>query len=348
MKKTKEIKQVELTKICIQTLPLQISFPDQLEGLKESLKRFGLLSPLIIVPLADIKSAPKNYGLVCGYRRFTALQALGYKKVDALILEGEIAPKENRLENLEEEQLLDIWLTDNQQRQFNPIEMGNLFVRFFHLKLTVTQIADKLRQMDGLRPIGKLSPEMQERYLWINSLTGGQKEKIVSQQINENRLWPLRLFDTQERDFLFDLLCRFNFNANTFKQVCRNLFDLKKIERRNVDIIIKDILSTQPINEKLNRRQRQEKIVQAILLRRSPILPARKAILNKMIKHLSFPKNIRLLFPSNMEGEKLCLQLEIKNEKDFSQGLKILQQLDEEGGLAEIIKEYNRVETAID
>jgi ParB/RepB/Spo0J family partition protein len=59
---------------------------EKLEELKNSISKFGLLSPIIVVKSETDKEHP--YHVIVGQRRFLAFQALGKQKIPALVLEN--------------------------------------------------------------------------------------------------------------------------------------------------------------------------------------------------------------------------------------------------------------------
>ena len=87
----------------------------EIEELAESIKRFGLLNPIIV---------DTNYILVAGYRRLEALKRLGWSSIDANIIEIKDGISALELE-----------IEENIQRiQFSDEELLNAFKKLNRIK----------------------------------------------------------------------------------------------------------------------------------------------------------------------------------------------------------------------
>ena len=60
--------------------PFQVRDDDDLEKLKESIKMYGILTPLLVRPIKD-----GTYEIISGHRRKRAAALLGYRKIPVLI-----------------------------------------------------------------------------------------------------------------------------------------------------------------------------------------------------------------------------------------------------------------------
>lgn len=101
---------------------------EQLEQLAESIKKFGILAPLLVVRKDD------GYQLIAGERRWQAAILIGLEKVPIIIREAT---------DLE---MLEISLLENLQREdLNPIEEATAFQRLMQeFNLTQEQVADRV------------------------------------------------------------------------------------------------------------------------------------------------------------------------------------------------------------
>lgn len=94
----------------------------EIEELAESIKRFGLLNPIIV---------DTNYILVAGYRRLEAVKRLGWSSIDANIIEikdGISALELEIEENIQRVQFSDEELL-NAFKKLNRIKNPGLFKR---------------------------------------------------------------------------------------------------------------------------------------------------------------------------------------------------------------------------
>jgi ParB family chromosome partitioning protein len=103
--------------------------PEALEELKESIKKDGLLQPIVVRPKGE------KYEIIVGERRLRAAKMAGLTRIPAMILP-----------ELPDQQLLEMALVENLQREdLNPIEvaegLNELIIQF---KLTQEQAAEKI------------------------------------------------------------------------------------------------------------------------------------------------------------------------------------------------------------
>jgi len=99
---------------------------EKLEELKESIKRHGVIQPIVVRKIAN------GYEIVAGERRLRAAQEIKLKKIPAII------------KNFSNEKSLEIALAENIQREdLNPIEQANAFKRLIdEFKLTQQELAE--------------------------------------------------------------------------------------------------------------------------------------------------------------------------------------------------------------
>ena len=90
---------------------------DELERLKGSIEKEGVLQPLVV------RRVEEGFQLVAGERRLRAAQELGLKKVPAIAV------------TVGDERLLELALIENIQREdLNPVELANAFRRLMKAK----------------------------------------------------------------------------------------------------------------------------------------------------------------------------------------------------------------------
>ncbi len=108
--------------------PRTVFSHEELEGLIESIKTYGIISPLIVTPKGD------HFELIAGERRWRASKIIGLSKVPVIVREA------NELQKLE------LALIENIQRQnLNPMEKAVSYRRLAdEFSLTQDQIAQKL------------------------------------------------------------------------------------------------------------------------------------------------------------------------------------------------------------
>lgn len=103
--------------------------PELLRSLMQSIRRHGLLQPIIVRPVSSLQhsysSQEQNgrhevrYEIICGHRRFSACKQLGLSFISAFVT------------NLDNRQALEVALVENLQREnLNPIEEAEAFKKY--------------------------------------------------------------------------------------------------------------------------------------------------------------------------------------------------------------------------
>ncbi|HZK12067.1 MAG TPA: ParB/RepB/Spo0J family partition protein [Atribacterota bacterium] len=123
---------------------------EKMEELKESIKKHGIIQPIIVRKMAN------GYEIVAGERRLRAAKEIGLKKIPAII------------KTFNNEKSLEIALVENIQREdLNPVEQANAFKRLIdEFNLTQQELAEATGKSRALVAntirLLKLNPEIQK------------------------------------------------------------------------------------------------------------------------------------------------------------------------------------------
>ena len=129
--------------------PRQDFDQEKMEELKESIKKHGIIQPIVVRKIAN------GYEIVAGERRLRAAKEIGAKKIPAII------------KSFSNEKSLEISLVENIQREdLNPIDQANAFKRLTEeFKLTQQELAEVTGKSRALISntirLLKLNPEIQ-------------------------------------------------------------------------------------------------------------------------------------------------------------------------------------------
>lgn len=204
-----------------------------LQELADSIKRYGILQPLIVTKI--IKEVPRGekveYQLVAGERRLRAAKMVGFRQVPAIIRE---APARSKLE---------LSLIENVQREdLNGIEKALAFKQLideFHLKHQ--EIADR---------IGK-SRELVTNTLRLLKLPPRVQQAIAEGRISENHGRAILILGNPKQQLLF------------FDTIIREGLAPKDAEKRARDAQLTQAgkpSSSTPFRHKLARKTRLSEI----------------------------------------------------------------------------------------
>ena len=145
-----------------------------LRELSESIKRHGLIQPIIVI------EKDGGYMLIAGERRFRATKMLGESKIKAIVAD------------IESQSLRELALIENIQREdLNPIELANSYKELIdEYKITQDGLANIIHksrvQITNTMRLLSLSAVTQE-YIKEGKLTQGHAKVIVGLEPNDER-----------------------------------------------------------------------------------------------------------------------------------------------------------------
>ena len=145
-----------------------------LRELSESIKRHGLIQPIIVI------EKDGGYMLIAGERRFRATQLLGESKIKAIVAD------------IESQSLRELALIENIQREdLNPIELANSYRELIdEYKITQDGLANIIHksrvQITNTMRLLSLSAVTQE-YIKEGKLTQGHAKVIVGLEPNDEK-----------------------------------------------------------------------------------------------------------------------------------------------------------------
>ena len=145
-----------------------------LRELSESIKRHGLIQPIIVI------EKDGGYMLIAGERRFRATKLLGESKIKAIVAD------------IESQSLRELALIENIQREdLNPIELANSYKELIdEYKITQDGLANIIHksrvQITNTRRLLSLSSATQE-YIKEGKLTQGHAKVIVGLEPNDEK-----------------------------------------------------------------------------------------------------------------------------------------------------------------
>ena len=169
--RSEKVWQVSLAKIVPgRKQPRQNFKPENLAELAESIKKHGILQPVILAELPD-----GGYELIAGERRWRAAKIAGMATVPALV------------KQFEDQEKLEVALIENIQREdLNPLEEAFAFKRLIEeFNLTQQQVAEKVGKSrpavaNTIRLL-ELPPEIQKA-LVDGKISAGQARALLSME----------------------------------------------------------------------------------------------------------------------------------------------------------------------
>ena len=169
------IKEIDLELITENPYQPRKNFDETaLRELSESIKRHGLIQPIIVI------EKDGGYMLIAGERRFRATKMLGESKIKAIVAD------------IESQSLRELALIENIQREdLNPIELANSYKELIdEYKITQDGLANIIHksrvQITNTMRLLSLSAVTQE-YIKEGKLTQGHAKVIVGLEPNDEK-----------------------------------------------------------------------------------------------------------------------------------------------------------------
>jgi len=158
--------------------PRQAMDPDELEALVESIRRHGVLQPIMVRPTAG------GFEVVAGERRWRAAQAAGLETIPAVV------------RALTDQEALELALVENLQREdLNPVERSRAYQKLIdEFGMTQEQVAERVGKSqpsvaNSLRLLGLPSQVLAS--LEAGRITEGHAKAILAipDEAGRVRLW---------------------------------------------------------------------------------------------------------------------------------------------------------------
>lgn len=170
------VEEIEIAKILPNPYQPRQHFDEEaLKELSESIKRHGLIQPIIVIKKDD------GYMLIAGERRYRATKMLGERKIKAIIAD------------LKSQNLRELALIENIQREnLNPIELANSYKELINeYKITQDGLANIIHksrtQITNTMRLLLLSKSTQ-KLLQEDKLTQGHAKVIVGLSAGDEKM----------------------------------------------------------------------------------------------------------------------------------------------------------------
>ncbi|QKF61772.1 chromosome partitioning protein [Campylobacter curvus] len=170
------VEEIEIAKILPNPYQPRQHFDEEaLKELSESIKRHGLIQPIIVIKKDD------GYMLIAGERRYRATKMLGERKIKAIIAD------------LKSQNLRELALIENIQREnLNPIELANSYKELINeYKITQDGLANIIHksrtQITNTMRLLLLSKSTQ-KLLQEDKLTQGHAKVIVGLSVGDEKM----------------------------------------------------------------------------------------------------------------------------------------------------------------
>ena len=276
-------------------------------ALVAAIEAVGLINPPILRQKKNTK-----YGIVCGFRRVNACRSLGWHKIEARVLLGDLSMLE----------LLELAILDNRShRPLNVVEQARGIDKLSPL----IGPAKRLQVLAGLLgfPANK---RVFEKVRGLVALPEVIQAAVGDETISFEAAVHLCKFSPGDALGLFDLLEGLKLSQN--KQI--EIITLVQEIAMREDIRIKEVLQSEDMGTTildrpdLNRNEKGSLLRAYLRRRRFPAVVQAEEEFSRTLKALRLHKGVSITPPPYFEGGPYTLRMTFKDENDFSKCRKTL------------------------
>jgi ParB family chromosome partitioning protein len=301
------------------------SYRPAIEGLAASIKKVGLIHPVLLLRLEN----QAKFRLISGYRRVLAYRKIGKPSVAARILaEKEISKEEALLLSLHE---------NIHSRGLHDIEKAMALKKF---QLALRWSEDRL--CTDLAPLLNIPPSLDflTGYLSLNCLLEEIRSLFYEEKLTLGQALLLaRLSEAEQRTLCHLVLKRCLLNLNELKEVIRNLTDLRDLRGSSFEKILADESFPSPFREmQATPRQRAQAIRSGLRFLRYPRVCQKENALGQAVRSLHLGNEVSFRPAPFFEADDLRIQIVAKNAAHLREILQKMNKGLEEGKVQEIFR----------
>jgi ParB-like chromosome segregation protein Spo0J len=301
------------------------SFPRQVPALEDSLRRMGLIEPVLLIPSAE------GYRVVSGYRRASAARNLGWRNIDARILE---------LDEPDDSSLFLIGLEENLSvRTLNLIERA----------IAVTRLKDD----PGLDPndpkrafyLERLGIRDRDREISRSVRLAGLDEDIqsfiVEKGLAENHADPLLILAEADAKRLAAAALRYRLTASQVKELAESAREIASRDGIPVPGVLEGIESRVDQGEE-NPARRRNAYMGALRAKRLPDYSRIKGDIEICLSAINGRKGITVAPPPYLEGGTFLANLTFEDPAALEEAARALLAFSQSPALARAVELLNR------
>jgi hypothetical protein len=288
----------------------QISGPLDNEKLEESIKKIGLIQPLLVqeMPL-------KTFRIISGFRRYSILRAIHMNEIQVLCYR----------ENQSELALFEVAIQDKvSQRPLNAIEISIIFDKLLKFGIQVDQIIGQYLPLLGMgqhqkiydlyKPLIRLEPEWQRA--------------VIAEKVSIEMASLMAALTPAERFWFLALINKLNLSKSRQREMWTLFTEIARIKTCTVSELavlpqVSDIVN----DEKLTCAQKTERLKDELWALRYPRYTQTKTEFSKIIKEAKCPPDLYLYPPAYFMGDQFQVSFTFKNEIEYSTRIKFLHDL---------------------
>ena len=318
----KSLKNIKINTIDFNDTTFVFTFPVKIEEMTESIKKIGLLNPVILFEYDN------KYKIISGFKRVSVCKSLCFDTIPAFVLESG---------SISELRAFMIAVHDNISiRKLNTVEKSivlNKLKNYHNLKRD--EIINDIMPIIGLEQSEKLL----ECYLALSEIDNDLKEHIVKREIPIKTSSLIASVSKDKLPLISEIIIKLNLGTNKIKELIYLIDEIT--DRDNIDTgkLRSDLNLDKTIeDERMTLSQKWERIVSSLRGKRFPMWSKIEKKLLRNISSLSLPQNLNLSYPPYLEGYKLRIEVDFSTSGELQGIGQKLIDISKKKELSEIIK----------
>jgi ParB family chromosome partitioning protein len=318
----KPIQNIPLEQIDLSDDTFSINYLPDLQKLRSSIKRVGLIQPVLLRKKKD------HYQIVCGFRRIHVLKELGKREVDSEVF-GE--------KETDEFQLFSLSLHENQTtRGFNAVETAIALDKLIHrFQIDSSVVIETFLPFFSLEPNEKIL----NTYLSLFGMENEIKTYVLKEEVSRSNIRRLSKLTPDNRKAVLSLISPLKLGENRLRET---LALLEEISRRNrcegKDVFQRSEIQAILSQKELTPSQKTERIKKVLMDLRYPRLQQMEKAFEKKRKDLNLPVTISLHHPPFFEGKRIKIEFQFETPEEYRRIVESLLNLRDKKELEEIIQ----------
>ena len=314
--KNATLTQVKIDQIDFSDRTYIFTFEPLMSQMVQSIKTIGLLNPPI---LAQISGKP-SYRIVSGLKRILALIHLKIKTFSAVIFQ-------DTLEKISLDLFLKNFYENISIRVLNPIEKSHVLNKLLNtFNVSSDEILTTYLPLIGLGS----TPKILDSYIPLIQLEDNLKIAVVENFFSPDFAVRLLNYSHQDRQAIYDLFSTLKLGKNRQKEFLRLLSDISNIVNKPIaEIIDQRLIQSTLSDKKLTLSLKVNMVRDFFRKMRFPIFSRAEDNFNALKKELKLPPQIIFRAPPFFENDKYSIEISFKNQTEFDNVLKILNNITE-------------------
>ena len=311
---------ISISDVDLKPGPFCMSYCFNLEPLKASIEKFGVINPPYLLINAD-----NNLLVVAGYQRLMAVKELGWQDIMCHILPDSFPLLDSLLFSLHDNII---------HRELNNIEKGMFLQRLIRF-ISIEEIVASFLPLLGIPK----TKEQLDLFLELGDLEDRIQISVAKEQLSIRVAGLLRYLEKADRLAVNDLFTSLRWSYNQQWEVIQWI---KEISSR-VGCSIKEIIDSKDIKGVLdttmiNKPQKVKTIVKLLKYKRFPSLSKAETLFNNSISNLSLPLGVKIIPPPFFEGINYKLEVTFRKGEDLKKKLRDLNELHELERVSDLLK----------